>query len=120
MANYKNIDLDLRPAPWEQIYMAYVLMDSFFRLCPLVHDASHCKSQPYMDEWLPGWSDIYTGYLKAITVLLADTDEALYQMWLDGMCTGAYHKLQKIVFEYRMAQRKRQQQECSDRKKRDK
>lgn len=54
MANYKNIDLDLRPAPWEQISMAYVLMDSFFRLYPMVHDASHCKSQPYMDEWLYG------------------------------------------------------------------
>ena len=41
---------------------------------------------------------------------LADTDETLYQMWMDGMCAGAYQKLQKIVPEYRMAQRKRQQE----------
>lgn len=51
---------------------------------------------------------------------LADTDETLYQMWMDGMCTGAYQKLQKIVPEHRMAERKRQQQERSLRKKRDK
>ena len=49
-------------------------------------------------------------------MLLADTDETLYQMWMDGMCAGAYQKLQKIVPEYRMAQRKRQQQERSLRK----
>ena len=53
-------------------------------------------------------------------MLLADTDETLYQMWLDGMCTGAYHMVQKTVIEHQMAERKRQQQKLSDRKKRDK
>lgn len=33
---------------------------------------------------------------------LEEIDETLYQMWMDGMCAGAYQKLQKIVPEYRM------------------